>query len=93
MSSVVSLLVVVSLEPHMAQAFSIAPRTLVGGLVRPSSPTTILHMTKPTTTKPTMTKPTIAKRSDLDKGPAKQMDELIFNFNKVLIDSVYDLIW
>lgn len=36
--------------------------------------------------------PAIAKRSDLAKGPAKKMDEAIFNFNKFLIDSVYDLI-
>jgi hypothetical protein len=36
--------------------------------------------------------PAIAKRSDLDKGPAKKMDQAIFNFNKLLIDSVYDLI-
>lgn len=36
--------------------------------------------------------PAIAKRSDLDKGPAKKMDEAIFKFNKFLIDSVYEII-
>lgn len=34
----------------------------------------------------------VAKRSDLDKGAAAQMDETIFKFNKTLIDTIYDLI-
>ena len=42
--------------------------------------------------KPKVAAPAIAKRRDLDKGPAKKMDEGIFNFNKVLIDTVYDII-
>lgn len=34
----------------------------------------------------------VAKRTDLDKGQATKMDERIFGFNKVLIDTVYELI-
>lgn len=34
----------------------------------------------------------VAKRSDLNKGAASKMDERIFGFNKILIDTVYDLI-
>jgi Alternative oxidase len=34
----------------------------------------------------------VARRSDLDKGVAAQMDEKIFTFNKVLIDTIYELI-
>lgn len=34
----------------------------------------------------------VAKRTDLDKGQATKMDERIFAFNKVLIDTVYELI-
>ena len=45
-----------------------------------------------TSVKSRVAAPAIAKRSDLDKGPAKKMDEGIFNFNKVLIDTVYDII-
>ena len=94
---IVALLVVLSWEssPRMVQAFSVAPRrgVVVGGVTGMrilSSPTTTLHMGLPETKPDTAT---IAKRSDLDKGPAKKMDEVIFNFNKILIDSVYDLIW
>jgi ubiquinol oxidase len=34
----------------------------------------------------------VARRSDLDKGVAAQMDDKIFTFNKVLIDTIYELI-
>jgi Alternative oxidase len=34
----------------------------------------------------------VARRSDLDKGVAAQMDGTIFTFNKVLIDTIYELI-
>ena len=45
-----------------------------------------------TSSSSTATAPAIARRSDLDKGPAKKMDEAIFKFNKTLIDTVYDII-
>ena len=83
LSVVVALLFVASWESPTVQAFSVVPRAVVGIThVRPLSPTVLK-----------MAKPAIAKRSDLDKGPAKKMDGVIFNFNKILIDSVYDLIW
>lgn len=69
-------------------AFSVAHRAIVGSSSRSPS-LTVLAMVEDTKT----SSPAIAKRTDLDKGPAKKMDETIFNFNKILIDSVYDLIW
>jgi hypothetical protein len=65
-----------------------AVRTGTKAPIRPPPPKTTTTMT----TAPQQFASAVAKRSDLDKGAAAQMDETIFKFNKTLIDTIYELI-
>lgn len=82
--------------PSLATAFSVVPSPRSMKTLR--RPTGALAMvtgeddSKATSIMSPKASPAIAKRSDLDKGPAKKMDQAIFTFNKFLIDTVYDII-
>jgi hypothetical protein len=64
-----------------------AVRTGAKAPIRPPPPKTTMM-----TTASQQFASAVAKRSDLDKGAAAQMDETIFKFNKTLIDTIYELI-